>query len=204
MLSKSKHITIYTDGSCLKNGAVGGSDGGYGAILIYRNLLEVQNISNLNIQNTSFIKNDFKLNENFFFTSGHSSNTTNNQMELSGAIAGLELFIQSFNFDTQDAYKNEFLIEVHVDSQYVKNGINDWIHNWKKNNWRTAARTPVKNQGLWIELDKLNFLIKPSWHWVKGHSENIFNDLTDHIASNSAINQASVSESEVISRIECY
>ena len=126
------------------------------------------------------------------------------QMELSGAIAGLELFIQSFNFDTQDAHKNEFLIEVHVDSQYVKNGINDWIHNWKKNNWRTAARTPVKNQGLWIELDKLNFLIKPSWHWVKGHSENIFNDLTDHIASNSAINQARVSESEVRNRIECY
>ena len=186
-----KFIKIYTDGSCLKNGvANGGGLGGYGAILmIYGSLHSFNDLQSL------------KINESFFFASGYQINTTNNQMELSGAIAGLKLLTENFN---SSIYLNYSSIEIYTDSQYVKNGINDWIHNWKKNNWRTAARTPVKNQNLWIELDSLNFSIKPSWHWVKGHSENIFNDLTDHIANTSATHQRALSKNEIINKISFY
>ncbi len=186
-----KFIKIYTDGSCLKNGvANGGGLGGYGAILmIYDSLHSFNDLQSL------------KINESFFFASGYQINTTNNQMELSGAIAGLKLLTENFN---SSIYLNYSSIEIYTDSQYVKNGINDWIHNWKKNNWRTAARTPVKNQNLWIELDSLNFSIKPSWHWVKGHSENIFNDLTDHIANTSATHQRALSKNEIINKISFY
>ena len=191
-----RNIAIYTDGSCLKNGAADGGLGGYSAILI-------DNFSVSERKNVT--KSDLKLNENFFFTSGYQKNTTNNQMELRGAIAGIGLFIIKFLKNIENNINNidfenlhQFLIEIHVDSQYVKNGINDWIHNWKKNNWRTAARTPVKNQDLWVELDKLNVLVKPSWHWVKGHSDNILNDLTDHIANTAATNQMIVCEKEIL------
>jgi ribonuclease HI len=185
--SSKETFIIYTDGSCLKNGVTnGGGYGGYGAILLKKN-------------DTNHIdyKKNLQLNENLFFTSGFERNTTNNRMELSGAIAGLNLFISQFSNHEKNDLKNDFNIEIHVDSQYVKNGINDWIHNWKKNQWKTAAKTAVKNQDLWIQLDELNFFLQPSWYWVKGHSESFLNNLTDYIANQSAISQKILSEKEI-------
>ena len=70
-----------------------------------------------------------------------------------------------------------------TDSKYVKNGINDWIFNWKKNGWRTASKKPVKNRDLWQELDQLVQNYNINWKWVKGHSGNIGNERADELAN---------------------
>ncbi|MEJ2576463.1 MAG: ribonuclease HI [Gammaproteobacteria bacterium] len=97
--------------------------------------------------------------------------TTNNRMELIAVIRGLE------------ALKRPSRVRVTTDSQYVKNGITQWIHNWKRNGWKTAARKPVKNDDLWRRLDELVGRHEVAWHWVKGHSGHPENDLADALAN---------------------
>jgi ribonuclease HI len=105
---------------------------------------------------------------------GNAKKATNNQMELTAAIKSLETL------------KEPCLVELHTDSQYLKQGITNWIHNWKKNNWRSSAKTAVKNVELWQELDKLNKYHQVSWHWVKAHNGHEFNELVDKLAYDSA------------------
>ena len=106
--------------------------------------------------------------------SGNKNNTTNNQMELLAAIKGLS------NFNKKKSFK------IFTDSNYVKDGITKWIKNWKKNNWKTSAKKPVKNQELWKKLDKLVKFHDVKWEWIKGHSTNIYNNLADELAKKAA------------------
>ena len=101
---------------------------------------------------------------------GGSENTTNNQMELIAAINALKYF------------EKVQMINLYTDSQYVKNGIESWIKNWKKNGWKTASKKPVKNQDLWKNLDFQINKHEVSWHWVKGHAGNENNEMADHLA----------------------
>ena len=102
---------------------------------------------------------------------GGQANTTNNQMELSAAIEGLAVLKEPCN------------VELFTDSKYVMVGITQWIQNWKKNNWRTAAKKDVKNKELWIELDKYESSHDVRWHWVKGHSGHEQNEIADQLAN---------------------
>ena len=88
---------------------------------------------------------------------GSESDTTNNRMELRAAIEGIKLAA------------DEPALTLYTDSKYVKDGITSWIQNWKKNNWLTSTKKPVKNQDLWEQLDTLNEKCHVSWKWVKGH-----------------------------------
>ena len=89
---------------------------------------------------------------------GAESHTTNNRMELMGAIKGLE------------ALKKTCPVELYTDSQYVRKGMIEWMANWKKNGWRNAKKEPVKNADLWQLLDQQAARHQVTWHWVKGHS----------------------------------
>ena len=102
--------------------------------------------------------------------SGSAILTTNNKMELTAAIEALK------------AVKKSNEIELYTDSQYVKNGINLWIINWKKNGWKTANKKEVANKDLWIELDKYVTHHNITWFWVKGHSGNHYNEIADNLA----------------------
>ena len=108
---------------------------------------------------------------NFIELKGTQQQTTNNRMELIAVIEGLKSIKENEN------------IEITTDSMYVKNGINEWINNWKRNGWKTAAKKPVKNKDLWQELDELvqNYSIK--WIWVKGHSGHPGNERADQLAN---------------------
>jgi len=102
---------------------------------------------------------------------GAHKNTTNNQMEMMAVIRALESLTEPCE------------VEIYTDSQYVKNGITSWIHNWLKNNWRNAQKKPVKNKALWQRmLAALNKHIV-SWHWVKGHAGNEYNEKADKLAT---------------------
>ena len=70
-----------------------------------------------------------------------------------------------------------------TDSQYVKNGITQWMHGWKRNGWRTAAKKPVKNEDLWRQLDEAAALHEVNWHWVKGHAGHPENEQADRLAN---------------------
>ena len=107
---------------------------------------------------------------------GFSPETTNNIMELSAVIESLK------------SIKRKCPIIITTDSNYVKNGITDWIHSWKTNNWKTANKKPVKNKELWIELDSLCKLYDIKWEWVKGHSGHPGNERADSLA-NKAIDE---------------
>ena len=102
---------------------------------------------------------------------GGLANTTNNQMELSAAIEGLSILTEPCN------------VELFTDSKYVMDGITQWIQNWKKNNWRTAAKKDVKNKELWQKLDQLITEHQVQWHWVKGHSGDAGNEAADLLAN---------------------
>ncbi len=102
------------------------------------------------------------------------THTTNNRMELLAPIEALNALSETCEVD------------IFTDSQYVKNGINQWIFNWKKNNWRTSAKKPVKNVDLWKRLDSACEKHKISWHWVKGHSGQPENELVDDLAREAA------------------
>ena len=97
--------------------------------------------------------------------------TTNNRMELLAVIRGLE------------ALKRRCAVDVTTDSVYVKNGITQWIHNWKRNGWRTAAKKPVKNEDLWRLLDDVATRHDIRWHWVKGHAGHPENERADALAN---------------------
>lgn len=102
---------------------------------------------------------------------GGEHNTTNNRMELTAAIEGLK------------ALKRGSLVTLTTDSKYVRNGITQWITNWKNKGWRTANKQQVKNQDLWQQLDELSKYHDITWHWVKGHSGHRENDLADVLAN---------------------
>ncbi len=101
---------------------------------------------------------------------GGESRTTNNRMELTAAIESLK------------ALTRPSRVSVYTDSKYVKNGIQKWMQNWKKKNWRTAQGGAVKNQDLWKVLDELVGRHEVDWHWVKGHSGDPGNERADRLA----------------------
>lgn len=103
--------------------------------------------------------------------SGGNAETTNNRMELTAVIEALR-YMLSLPGPIER-------IQVNTDSQYVKNGITIWIHNWKRNGWRTAAKDPVKNKELWMTLDELTRRLPVCWNWVKGHAGIELNERCD-------------------------
>ena len=140
MSDDKPRVTIYTDGACSGNPG----PGGWGAILIFGDHRKEM--------------------------CGGAHATTNNQMELTAAIEGL------------DALKFPTAVDLHTDSTYVKDGITKWIHGWKRNGWKTAAKKPVKNADLWKKLDAAQKRHEISWHWVKGHAGHPENERADELA----------------------
>jgi len=96
--------------------------------------------------------------------------TTNNRMELMAAIKALETL------------KRPMQVDLYTDSQYVRQGITDWMRKWKKNGWKTADKKPVKNAELWVRLDEAASRHKVNWHWVKGHAGHPENERADELA----------------------
>ena len=103
---------------------------------------------------------------------GGSPETTNNQMEMQAALEALK-YLKDQNT----------VIELYTDSNYLRQGITEWIHKWKVNNWRTAAKKPVANRELWIQISELNEKMNVEWHWVKGHAGDPGNERADYIAN---------------------
>lgn len=136
----SDTVEVWTDGACSGNPG----PGGWGVILSYKG----------------------KQKE----LSGGEAMTTNNRMELMGAIAALESLTRPCT------------VVLHTDSQYLRQGITAWIHGWKKNGWKTADRKPVKNEELWKRLDAALKQHKIEWKWVKGHAGDEMNERADELA----------------------
>ena len=105
---------------------------------------------------------------------GSKKNTTNNQMELLAPIEALKKIPKGSK------------IQIFTDSKYVKSGITEWIHNWKKNGWKTTNKQKVKNKDLWVELDLLSNQFDIKWNWVKAHSNDKLNNEVDLIAREAA------------------
>jgi ribonuclease HI len=134
-------VDIFTDGACRGNPG----PGGWAALLVFgKERKEV---------------------------SGAEATTTNNRMELTAAIGGL------------NALKRRCAVKLYTDSKYVLQGITEWLPNWKARGWRTAARTPVKNQDLWQLLDAAAANQDIKWIWVKGHSGDAGNEYVDQLAN---------------------
>ena len=105
---------------------------------------------------------------------GSKKDTTNNQMELLAPIKALKEIPKGSK------------VQIFTDSKYVKSGITEWIHNWKKNGWKTANKKEVSNKELWTELDQLNSEFEISWNWVKAHSNDELNNEVDLLARDAA------------------
>ncbi|MDQ6620117.1 MAG: ribonuclease HI [Pseudomonadota bacterium] len=105
---------------------------------------------------------------------GGEAHTTNNRMELTAVIRALE------------SLKRACAVDLYTDSQYVKQGIEQWIHGWKRNGWKTSDRKPVKNADLWRELDALARQHDVHWHWVRGHADDAGNIRADELANRGA------------------
>ena len=105
---------------------------------------------------------------------GSKKDTTNNQMELLAPIEALKKIPKGSK------------VQIFTDSKYVKSGITEWIHNWKKNGWKTANKKEVSNKVLWTELDLLNNEFEISWNWVKAHSNDELNNEVDLLAKDAA------------------
>jgi ribonuclease HI len=133
-------VTVYTDGACSGNPG----PGGWGAILIFG--------------------------EHRKELCGGEQLTTNNRMELLGAIMALE------------SLSRACAVDLHTDSQYLRNGVMQWIHGWKRNGWKTASKQPVKNDDLWKRLDAARESHNVEWHWVKGHAGHDMNERADELA----------------------
>jgi ribonuclease HI len=101
---------------------------------------------------------------------GGEPDTTNNRMELMAAISALE------------ALRKPCEVKLHIDSQYVRQGITQWIHGWKKNGWKTADKKPVKNAELWQRLEEATKPHRIDWIWVKGHAGDPMNERADELA----------------------
>ena len=106
--------------------------------------------------------------------SGSEKNTTNNRMELMAPIEAL------------GKINKKKKVKIFTDSQYVKMGITNWIHNWIKNNWQTSKKEDVKNKDLWLNLYKLTQSLDIEWHWVKAHAGNTLNEEVDALAKDAA------------------
>jgi ribonuclease HI len=102
--------------------------------------------------------------------SGGENFTTNNRMELTAVIETLKLLKRSCE------------VAIYTDSQYVKNGITEWIHGWKRNNWKNSQKQEVKNKDLWLLLDELSAKHNIEWRWVKGHADDVCNNRVDFLA----------------------
>lgn len=139
--NEPKKVYLYTDGACLGNPG----PGGWGVVLSW----------------------DGQTRE----LSGGMAETTNNQMELTAVIKGLE------------ALKRPVPLHIVTDSKYVMQGVTQWMQGWKRNGWRTAAKKPVANRALWEQLDSLLVQHQVSWEWVKGHSGHPQNERCDELAS---------------------
>lgn len=136
----TKRVVAWTDGACSGNPG----PGGWGVILTYGG-------------------HEKEL-------CGGEAETTNNRMELMGAIQALE------------ALTSDCELELHTDSQYLRDGITRWINRWKQNNWRTADRKPVKNVELWQRLEAAAQRHKIDWRWVRGHAGDSMNERADELA----------------------
>lgn len=135
-----KKVQIYSDGACSGNPG----PGGWAAILVYGG-------------------SEKEL-------SGREEQTTNNRMELMGAISGLE------------ALKVPCMVDVYTDSTYVQKGISEWLPGWKARGWKTADRKPVKNSDLWMRLEEAASPHRVRWHWVRGHDGHVYNERADRLA----------------------
>jgi ribonuclease HI len=143
-----KKVQLITDGACLGNPG----PGGWACILRFGQLAKEM--------------------------WGSEPHTTNNRMELTAAVRGLE------------ALKESCEVEVVTDSEYVKNGITKWIEGWKRNGWRKSDKTPVLNKDLWQELDFQNSRHKTKWTWTKGHASHADNNRCDELATAAARSQS--------------
>ena len=132
-------ITIYTDGACSGNPG----KGGWGLIIIKNN--------------------------NIYEYYGGKDQTTNNRMEMTAVIEGL------------NKYKKEDKL-VYTDSKYIINGVNKWLPKWKNNDWKTSSNKNIKNKDLWLKLDNLLTIGSIKFYFVKGHSGNIYNERADKLA----------------------
>ena len=139
-MSAASEVEVFTDGACKGNPG----PGGWGAILRAKGQ-----------------ERELR---------GAEALTTNNRMELMGAISALE------------ALKEPCAVDLHTDSEYLKNGVTKWMHGWKRNGWRTADKKPVKNQDLWERLDEALKRHEIRWHWVKGHAGHAENERADELA----------------------
>ncbi|RKF17532.1 ribonuclease HI [Alginatibacterium sediminis] len=155
----SKHVQLFTDGSCLGNPG----PGGYGAILIYQG-------------HRKELAEGYQL-------------TTNNRMEMMACIIALESLKQACE------------VVLTTDSQYVRQGITQWIHNWKLRDWKTSAKKPVKNADLWRRLDKAREIHQIEWKWVKGHSGHPENERCDDIARIAATDNATLVDQGYLDQI---
>jgi ribonuclease HI len=136
-----KHVVIHTDGSCETQTG----DGGWGYLLAYGDIRRR--------------------------ASGYEPNTTNNRMELTGAVQALE------------ALSEPCRVTLVTDSQYLKKAFTDgWLSTWQRNGWRTASRQPVKNKDLWLRLLELTALHDVNWEWTRGHAGQSENELVDDLA----------------------
>ena len=140
-MSDLKQVTIHTDGACHGNPG----PGAWAAVLTYQDATRE--------------------------LSGAVAATTNNRMELQGAIEALQ------------SLKEPCEVVFYTDSQYVRQGITGWVAKWKRNGWRTQAKQPVKNDDLWRALDKLATEHRIAWHWLKGHAGHAGNERCDALAT---------------------
>ncbi|HEB99606.1 MAG TPA: ribonuclease HI [Thiotrichales bacterium] len=140
-MSEDGVVEIFTDGACRGNPG----PGGWGVVLRYNG------------------------HEKELY--GGEPETTNNRMELTAAIRGLE------------ALKRPCRVRLTTDSRYVQQGITEWLENWKRRQWKTAGRKPVKNADLWRRLDELARQHRVEWHWVRGHSGHPENERADELAN---------------------
>ena len=136
-----KHVQIFTDGACRGNPG----PGGWGAIL-------------------RFAEREREM-------QGAEPMTTNNRMEMMGAIAALS------------ALRETCRVELYTDSRYLCDGMSQWLVNWKRRGWRTASKEPVKNEDLWRRLDTLAGQHQIAWHWVRGHAGHPENERADALAN---------------------
>lgn len=141
------HVTIYCDGACLGNPG----PGGYAALL-------------MTIENDPHER----------VVCGHEPETTNNRMELRGAIEGIR------------ALKRGCIVTIYCDSQYVIKGMTEWMPSWQLSQFKTSTRKEVKNKDLWIELVEVSKPHTITWRWVRGHAGNEYNERVDEIAREQA------------------
>lgn len=140
-MSPNEIVEIFTDGACRGNPG----PGGWGVLMRYGN-------TNKELR-------------------GAEPHTTNNRMELTAAIRGLE------------ALTRPCKVTLTTDSQYVKNGLTQWLQDWKRRSWKTTDKKPVKNIDLWQQLDAAASRHQVSWHWVEGHSGHTENERVDQLAN---------------------